>query len=110
MKLIRLTESGDPTPSKEDPDNLKWTIKHSIDEIADYEDNGLQIRLTGTNKGIRVTYRVIDGLNYHEQHAYAKVFPTVDDVKKFIKDFEDKNLDKYTLYEVADQLGFEEVD
>lgn len=110
MKLIRLIESEDLTPSMEDLDDLKWTIKHTIDEIADYEDNGLQIRLTGTNKGIKVIYRVIDGLNYHEQHAYTKVFPTVDDVERFIEEFEDKDLDKYTLYEVADQLGFEEVD
>ena len=110
MKLIRITESADLTPSKEDLNDLKWNMKHTIDEIADYEDNGLQVRLTGSNKGVKVIYRVIDGLNPHEQHAYTKIFPTAEDVEKFIEEFEDKDLDEYTLYEIADQLGFKEVD
>ena len=110
MELIRLDESEDLTPSKEDLRDLKWELDHSIQDIADYEDNGLQIRLSGNRKGIRVTYRVFDGLNTHEQHAYVKTFPTYDDVKKFIDTVSDKDLDRYTLYEIADELGFEEVD
>ena len=102
---MRLVES-----SREELNDLKWRIKHTIDDIADYEDNGLQIRLSNNPKGIKVTYRVIDGLNYHEQHAYVKIFPTVEDVDEFIDTMSQKDLDRDTLYEIADELGFKEVD
>ena len=110
MILINLNEAGDLTPSKEDLRDLKQRLRHTIDEIADYEDNGLQVRLSGSRKGITVIFRVIDGINRHEQHAYKKILPTYEDVENFINDVMDKDLDKYTLYDVADQLGFKEVD
>ena len=104
---MRLNES---TSSREDLKDLKWKIKHTIDDIADYEDNGLQIRLSSNSNGIKVIYRVIDGLNYHEQHAYVKIFPTAEDVYEFIDTMSQKDLDRDTLYEIADELGFKEVD
>lgn len=107
---MRLAESDNLKPSKEEIDDLKWKIRHTIDDIADYEDNGLQIRLSSNPKGIKVTYRVIDGLNYHEQHAYVKIFPTADDVDDFIETMSDKDLDRETFYEIVDELGFKEVD